>query len=449
LHVSLANVIAGAIEAGRLPDGERLPTHRRAAADLGVSVHTVGKAYDDLRRRGLVSGEVGRGTYVRGKMRLLRTPWVMKRSDEDFADLSLSRPISGEIHARRMDTALQTLTEGLDPNTFLACRPIVGLDAHREAATAWLARCGLVASARNVLITNGVSHGIAVALSTAARAGDLVATEAIGHHGIVTLTNVLGFRLLGLPIDAEGIVPEAFEAACREQIVRVLFTVPTLANPTVTVMPVARRTAIANIARRHGVTIIEDDAWGPVMSERPPPLAGFAPEISYYLTGFSKCLMPGIRAGYLVVPEGMVPWTTNRMICLSWMATPLIAEIASRWIADGTADELIAWQREALEARYRIVQRVMAEHRLSGHPHGLHFWLRLPAKWRAEDLVEHARLNKVAVAPAGPFLADARQPPNAVRVAIGAPHTLAQVERGLSTLAGLLARDPEPLPIAV
>jgi DNA-binding transcriptional MocR family regulator len=448
-HLAIANNIAQAIEAGEAPEGARLPTHRRLAGDLGVSVHTVSKAYDDLRRRGLIAGAVGRGTFVVGQAPLPRTPYEMERREDGLVDLSIARPATDTVHIRRMGGALQALSTTLDPRTYLSCRPNAGLDSHRETAVAWLDDCGLPAQPRNVLITNGVSHGMTLALTTLARPGDLVVSEALGCHLLMPMCSFLGLRLQGLPLDTEGILPDAFEAACRAQTVRVLFTVPTLANPTVTVMSAARRTAIVEIARRHKVSIVEDDVWGPLPGERVTPLCALAPEIGVYLTSFTKCVMPGLRAGYLVAPERLIPSLTGRLIAMSWMGTPLVAELASRWVRDGTAIELVDWQRDTMAQRHASARRILDGLEIRGHRHSLHLWLNLPENWRAEELLAHARANGVAIAAATPFLADPRQPVNAVRVALGAPATLADLEAGLGTLAELLARDPEPLPLAV
>jgi len=449
LHVSIANAYADAIASGTLCEGTRLATHRQLAKALEVSIHTVGKAYDELRRRRLVTGEVGRGTYVLTQAQMLGTPWLTTRRDSRFIDLSLSRPVSGDIHVRKMHEALGDLANGLDYRAYLACRPNTGLDEHREAAVAWLARCGLESSPRNVVITNGASHAIAVALTTVARPGDVVATEAIGHHGIISLAKFLGLPLLGLGCDKSGILPAAFETACRESAVRVLFTVPALAGPTVTLMPVTRRRKLAEIARRYDVAIIEDDAWGPLAPNRPPPLTSFAPRHGYYVTTFSKCLMPGLRTGYLVVPEGMVAPIISRLIPIGWMATPLIAEIASRWVRDGTALDLLEWQRAALERRHRIATEILAGQRYAAHPQALHLWLSLPPNWRAAELTEHAKLAGLAIASCQAFASETKYLRNAVRVAIAAPRSEGDLARGLTTLTALLARDPEPLPLAI
>src|SRR5690606_31003804 len=114
------------------------------------------------------------------------------------------------------------------------------------------------------------------------------------------------------------------------------------------IMSAQRREALVEVAARHDIAIVENDILGPLVENRPPPIAALAPERTLYVTSFSKITVPGLRIGYLVAPDRYVAAVANRHLVLNWMATPAIAEIATRWVVDGTAMELLEWQREAL-----------------------------------------------------------------------------------------------------
>ena len=446
LHASLAAAMQAAIEDGRLPVGARLPPQRSLADLLGLSVHTVSKAYEKLRQLRLVDGQVGRGTYVLEPTRASNLPYLTERGDSGIIDLSISRPMFDALHVERMEQSLAELPVGLNHDTYLACRPNVGLMAHRERGSQWLDRLGLVTRPESVILINGVCHGMSLALSSITRPGDTVVTEGVAHHLIISLCAYLGLRLVGLETDREGVLPSAFEIACRQQRVKVLFTVPTLAGPTVALMSAQRREQLVAIARKHGVLIVEDDAWGPLCADRPPPIASLAPERTLYLTSFTKCTLPGLRAGYLVAPKQLMPAISARLVVFSWMATPLIAELASRWIEDGTAEELARWQREQLTARHAIVTETFGRFSWHGAPTSLHFWLELPEPWEPALLVEHARLQGLALAPTEPFMTDQVDSPRAIRVAVGSVHDTDRFRQGMLQLRDLLSSDPEPLP---
>ena len=127
------------------------------------------------------------------------------------------------------------------------------------------------------------------------------------------LAHLLHLRFKGLATDEEGIIPEAFEKACRLESAKILYTIPTLQNPLGTVMPEARRREIAAIAVEHNVAIVEDNVHSFMLPNSPPPLCSFAEENSYYILGTSKSIAGGMRIGYLVAPEGW--WSLLPLRC--------------------------------------------------------------------------------------------------------------------------------------
>lgn len=441
---AIAQEIARAIRSDELRPGTRLPTQRDLALRLKISVQTVSQAYAELERRGLVRGEVGRGTFVLDASADVEPRFIMDRRSDDLVDLSINRPVYDTVHIERARAGLAALAAGSDLAPMVVCRPIAGLEDHRSAGAAWLRLRGLDVPAEQVLITNGAAHGLLVALAGLTTPGDLVVTEELVDHGIIGVAALLGLRLEGLAIDAEGIVPDALEAACAGGEVKVLCITPTFNNPTVALMSEARRHEIAAIARRHDIHVVEDDVYGALPAGGPPPLAALLPHRTCHVTSFTKSVMSGLRTGYLAAPAALIPRLARRIRITSWMATPLVAELATMWVRDGTAAELLAWQRSALAARQAITREVLAGFAITGHPSALHVWLELPEPHRSEVFVAEARLAQVAITPADPFVVDRSGGPAAVRISLGTPRTLDQLRHGLVTLADLLRRDAEP-----
>jgi len=448
VYLSLADHIARTIGNGDLDPGARLPTHRSLAHSLGVSVQTVSRAYEELIRRGLVGGEVGRGTFVRAGASEPAPPFIPEGRQVGLIDLSILKPVSEQLHLERMTAALSELQKKLPPTTLFSFRPSVVQRRYREVALDWLERCGVEASPDRVQITNGATPAMTIALMSTAPPGSLVATEAIGHHTVIPLAKYLGLRLKGIEIDEDGIIPEALAETCRTSEVKVLILTPSAANPTVTRVSPARRKALVEIARRHDLLIIENDAWGPLVADRPPSFAALAPERSLYITSFTKCVMPGLRAGYLVVPEVMIAAVANRHLVTNWIATPLIAEIATRWITDGTAWELLEWQRSALEARHAVANQVLGALPRRAHPNSLHIWLPLPPPWDEAALVTHARLQGVAIAPGSAFATEPPATPPAIRISLGST-SAPELRQGLEVIARLIRGAPEPALLAI
>lgn len=446
-YLSLADQFARAIHDGRLENGERLPTHRALADELKLSVQTVSRAYEELIRRGLVVGEVGRGSFVQTQRREPDPPYLPERPGE-VIDLSILKPVCEPMHLERLKQALGWLADALPASSALSFRPNTVFPRHRAVGADWLKTCGLEVSPQNITVTNGATGGMTVALMSVAPPGSTVATEAIGHHTLVPLARYLGFNLVGLPIDDDGILPDALDDACRHSDIRAMFVQPSVINPTATLMGSVRRAQLAEVARRHDIAIIENDVLGPLVEERAPPLAHFAPERTLYVTSFSKITVPGLRIGYLAAPDRYVAAVANRHLVSNWMATPMVAEIATKWVADGTAMELVRWQRHAVRRRLDIAAEVLAGVTFRAHRDGLHLWLPLPDDRSEEGFVAQARLQGVAIAPGASFrISEAPWHP-AVRISLGST-TESELRAGLGVVTRLLLGDPEHLLLAI
>ncbi|MGF0540139.1 PLP-dependent aminotransferase family protein [Agrobacterium sp. ES01] len=446
-YLSLAEQFSRAIQQGDLPNGARLPTHRRLAEDLHLSVQTVSRAYDELIRRGLISGEIGRGSFVQTQAKEPATPYLPERLGE-LIDLSILKPVCEQIHLDRMREAFGWLADNLPATAALSFRPNTVFPRHRKVAADWLASCGIVVSPLNISITNGATAAMTVAIMGAVPPGCTMAAEAISHHTLTPLCSYLGIHLEGLPIDDEGMIPEALDEACRSGVIRAVFLQPSVINPTATLMGAERRAALAEVARRHDLAIIENDILGPLVEGRAPPMAAFAPERTIYITSFTKITVPGLRIAYLTAPDRYISAVTNRHLVTNWMATPAIAEIATRWVEDGTAKALVQWQRDALLKRHAI-----ADEKLSGldyhcHPQSLHIWLKLPQGHTENGFVSQARLRGVAIAPGLSFRTTPDSDHPAVRISLGSTSE-SELRAGLGIIASLCLGNPEALVHAI
>ena len=446
-YLSLAEQIARAIQEGDLPQGARLLPHRKLADDLKLSVQTVSRAYDELIRRGLISGEVGRGSFVQTVKKEPEPPYLPERLGE-LVDLSILKPVCEQLHLERMREAFGWLAENLPSSSALSFRPNMVFPRHRAVAAEWLARCGVDISPLNINLTNGATSGMTVALMSVAPPGSTVATEAISHHTLVPLSTYLGLHLEGLPIDHDGMIPAALDEACRTGVIRAVFLQPSVINPTATLMSAERRQALAEVARRHDIAIIENDILGPLIEERAPPVWAFAPERTLYVTSFTKITVPGLRIGYLAAPDRYVAAVANRHLVSNWMATPSIAEIATRWVADGTAMELVQWQRQALAARHAIARETLGSLPYRSHPQSLHVWLPLPDGYAEESFVSQARLRGVAIAPGSSFRTSDHAWHPAVRISLGST-TEQELRTGLGIVNSLASGSPEALLLAI
>lgn len=299
-YLAIAEVIAQEIRSGTIMAGERLPTHRDLAYRLGVTVGTVSRAYGEIGRRGLTSGEVGRGTYV-SLGRAETTVFDIRRpyGAPGIIDMSMNRPSVGKA-GEYMARTLADISTSNGISVLSEYQPACGMPTHREAGAKLLATIGLNAGPEDIIMTNGAQHGMAALFMSLLNAGDLLLTEKLTYPAVKALARSMNLQLRGLEMDGEGLLPEAFEDACKTSGAKALYTMPTLHNPTNAIQGEQRRRDLAAIAEKYGVAVIEDDVYGFLPSDRPPPLVSFAPEQGYFLTSTAKSVAPGLRIGYVV-----------------------------------------------------------------------------------------------------------------------------------------------------
>lgn len=429
-YLAIAEAIADEVSTGRMRPGAQLPTHRDLAERLDVTVGTVSRAYAEAARRGHLVGEVGRGTFVRASS---QDTAASGRDRDGVLDLALNHPplLASEPPRLGFRRALQELSRRPDLGSLFDYPADGGNPGDREAGASWIRRAGIDARPEHVLVCSGSQHALTTVLATLFRPGDLILTEALTYPGLKAAARLLNLRLQGLALDAEGLRPEAFEAACRGSGPKGLYCVPTIQNPTASVMPEARRAEIAAIARAHDVRLIEDDIHALLPAERPRPLAAYAPERSCYITSTSKTLAPGLRIGYLLGPPELTSRLAASIRATTWSASPLTAEVVSAWIRDGTADAILEERREEASARQALARAALAGHAFEAHRFGPHVWLHLPEPWRSEAFAAQLRRRGVAVTPAEAFAVGRAGAPHAVRLSLGGPRSRADLERAL------------------
>ncbi|MGF7173831.1 PLP-dependent aminotransferase family protein [Azospirillum doebereinerae] len=443
LYRVIADALADDIAEGTLSVGTRLPTHRDLAFRLGVTVGTVTRAYAEAEKRGLIGGEVGRGTFVQGQRPPAPPPlqqnWSAPAAGGGPApiDMTTIRP-EHAVAVQALRTALSELAASDRLASLLGYAPHAGLAPHRAAGAAWLERQHRVSvSPDSILMTTGAQNAIAVALSAVARPGDVILAERLTNIGAKTLAANQGYHLEGVAIDEHGIVPEAFDSACRRLGPKALYLVPTMHNPTAVVMPQARRAEIAVIARRYGVILIEDDVFGFMVPDA-KPIQAIAPDITIYVTSLSKSVSAGLRIGYVVTPPDLRPRVEAAIRALQYSAPALPAEVASRWIQDGSADRIVETQRVEDLARQRLARSILPVEAVYGHPAAQHIWLVLPEPWRREDFVAETRRRGVVVTGADAFTVGRASAPHAVRIGLCMPGTRDEAARGLRAIADSL-----------
>ena len=415
-------------QAGVLAGGQRLPPQRILAHRMGLSVGTVTKAYLEAERRGLVIGQVGRGTFV-ADARAARAV----ASDADRV-IDLSRNVIPNQSAARH---LAGLKRRPDFQEVLDYAAPAGPDRHRRAAAAWLQRAARISIPWDRLVlTNGAQQAMWLSLGVICRPGDAVLCENATYYGLKSIAELNGYSLTGVEMDEEGVTPDALEAAVRRTGAKVVYLMPTMQNPTGKTMGRARREAIAETARRLQLWILEDDNYSLFAPEDEgplPPISALAPDRCFYISGASKCVSPGLRLGFLGCPSEAHLEAVIRIVRATVYSPSAFGSlIFTTWVEDGVAYQIAedvlrevlrrtAVAREVLEPKYAA--RVVA---------APHLWLPMP-ELEAERAAGRAlRAGVLVTAPDAPVVG--ARSLTGVRVCLGGPADVEEVRTGLRRL---------------
>lgn len=438
-YLAIADLIAEDIRAGRLSVGDRLPPQRKLATRLDVDFTTVARGYVEAQKRGLVESRVGQGTFVRGLPKAEPRP---RTARPDLVDLTMNLPPEPDDPdlVARMQEGLAEVSRDLV--ALLRYQSFGGAPADKDAASAWLGRRALVPAQERVFVTPGAHPALVGIFSLLAKPGDVILCEALTYPGARSIAAQLGITLVGLPMDADGIDPDALADAVKRHQPKALYLNPTLQNPTTLTIPEARRAAIVAVARRTGLRIVEDDAYGFIPAHGLPPLAAMAPDLTWHVAGLAKCIGAGLRTAYVIAPEAKAGWPFAAALrAANVMASPLTVALATRWIEDGTADTILRFIRAETVARQAMAKDILPKGTFRADPLSFNLWVELPEPWTRSAFVGHMQATGIGIVASDAFSADGN-PPEAARVCLGGPVGRDKVRHALEYMAHALTHSP-------
>ncbi|MGV1791241.1 aminotransferase-like domain-containing protein [Rhizobium sp. A37_96] len=446
-YIAIADLIEMDLRSGVLAAGDRLPPQRALAKRLNIDFTTVARGYVEAQKRGLVDSHVGRGTFVTGRQERERrgfsldtAPDPRRASVIDFSMNLPPEPNDPDLVAR-MREGMSVVAADLIP--LLRYQGFGGAGIDKEAAGAWLSRRGLTPSQERIFVTPGAHPALLAIFGLLAKPGETVLSENITYPGMRSIAAQLRLNLAGLPMDEDGILPDAFGESCERLRPKALYLNPTLQNPTTLTVPQKRREAIAAIARKYRVPIIEDDAYGFIPLNAPPPMAAIAPDLTWHIGGLAKCIGAGLRLAFVVAPDTKSIWPfVSAMRSNNVMASPLNMALATRWIEDGTADGILRFIRTEAAARQAMVAEILPSGSYRADPISFNIWLPLANGWTRATFGSHMRNAGIGVVASDAFTVEGIVP-EAVRVCLGGPISREALKGALDFMAHALEGPPE------
>jgi DNA-binding transcriptional MocR family regulator len=434
----IVQALAGDIASGRLHAGDRLPPHRALADALGVARGTLAHAYAHAERHGLLESHVGRGTFVAGTETPARPygtlldPPVVAQDHEGVAPLEGIDPDPA--------SALRELATRPDRMALMRYHAQLGLTRHRRAGIEWVRRLGVRASLDQVLLCSGAQHALFVILVRLLRPGDALLVEEWSYPGLHGLAATLGLRLVAVDVDAEGLNPSALERASRQHRATAVYCMPTAHNPLGIVQSDARRRALAELARRRGLILIEDAANQLLVPDCPAPLACLAPERTYFVASTSKILGPGLRVAFVVAPAAEVPKLAEHVWATQWMVSPFGPEIVSIWLERGVVDATLQAKLREGRLRQATAKRALAGFTVGGTASVFHVWVELPDGCTTQAALERsgAVRQQISLTPSSAFWMRKSRAPEGFRVSLGGVPRRRDLAKLLKALAASL-----------
>lgn len=451
-YKAIADALSEAVKLGRAAPGAKLPPLRDLAYALGVTVGTVSRAYALAASRGEVTGEVGRGTYVRERNAQSGAPAgvgsAMFHAIPDAMQAAMKAALPAPVgQAEILGVAMRRLLDALPDmpgrSPFNSYPPVGGAPHQRAMAAKWIAHGDFAPDADELIICSGTQQAILTAVLGTTEPGDTILTEALTYTAMVNQAASVGRRVAPIDIDEEGLVPQALDRAARETSARVVFVVPTLHNPTSAVMSARRRRDIADIAATHDLAVIEDDIYGKLVESRPPPIASFYPKGTWYATSLAKTVACGLRVGFLKPPVAHIERARAIQYGFGQTVPPLMANLAAMLIESGDADTLSMRQIAEMRARHTMLRETLPGYDMATRDTAPYAWLALPDAWRAHIFVEAARARGLALAAGEDFMVGRiDRASRHVRLALGQPQTRDELATGLAIVSELLKSGP-------
>lgn len=442
---TIVRLIAEEIRNGHYQPGDRLPTHRRLADKTGVAIATVSRAYEELSRIGLTSGEVGRGTFVRRSPGSKPVDAIQPPQLSSEIDLSINQPAISHMHDIAFKDSLERLSDpaaGALRRDLAGYQPSVGRFDHRQAGAKWLGSCGFQVDPERIVLSSGIQQGVMISVAAAFRPGDVVIVENLTNPSFRSLASLFRLTLVGAPMDQDGIMPEALDRLARETGAKGLYTMPSFQNPTGTVMSSERRAQIVEVAVKHKLTVIENAAYDAFLST---PLPSLCADLTvrgisaFYISALTKVVMAGVRIAFVVPPPAMLSQVAGAVFATTTLVPPLAAEIASHWIMDGTAQKLADWQRQEARARHQIVRDSLGDLISPNTKPCNHLWLQVPEPWRADEILSLCRAQGVILSPPEAFVVGRSQAPQAIRLSLGAARDRESLGSAVEVLSSVLS----------
>lgn len=394
IYSTIYRKIESSIEQGEYDSGEKLPPLRTLAAELGVSIDSVKKAYGALADKGLVVSRVGSGYYVKRQGEVSEAP--NKEAGIGFVDLSFNQQIGSAAHSNALRRSIGEIQSIDALSTYKAVNSISM--SHLAQIAGLLSKLGISTTAEELVLTSGVQHAINLVFETLLERNDKIAVSSLSYAGIKYAAKVNDIEIIPIEYDRGGIVVGSLVEAIETHPIKCIYLMPDFDNPTGIVLSEVRRRQIADLAIKNNILIIEDAAL--FNHSKYPTMLSLAPENTIYMFGFSKLLSAGLRVGVMKCKEEFREQLNDAITNKQWMVSPYLSAIIASVIESQQYFNIVQNQSTMLKERYRYACEKIKYSKYIDVEYPYHLWVELPKSISAKEVVIRLAHENVIVADA-------------------------------------------------
>ena len=432
-YLSLANLLERDILSGKLAPGTKLPPQRELADYLDLNFTTITRAYDLCRERNLIYGIVGRGSYVSPLPKA-----APDGADRKIIELGL---VNGFDFIRKpvIEATKNVLKKGYLDQLYSYAEPAGHLH-QRAAGVRWMAGLDVETDIAHTAVFAGAQNVISTALLSLFRLGDRIATDCCTYSNLIGTARMMHIPLVPVEGDAEGMKPEELDRLCRDRGIAGIFLMPDCADPTTVTISGNRRRELAEVIRKYGLVLIEDDHEGALRRSGSHSLCSLLPDQTVYICGSTKGLCSGLRVTFAAFPEQFRERLLGGLHHLSIKTSSLDAEIMTELINSGAAEQILKEKRKLAQKANALFDSVFPQ--CADPEKCLSFFRRLPLPGMKIDgmQVEKALAEKgVSVYHSDRFSVRRKMDKPFLRVSVSSAGTEENLKRGLFILRESLA----------
>ncbi len=439
IYRELAIQLETDIKSGILKPGTMLPPQRELADFLDINLSTVTRAFKLCEQKGLISGAIGRGTFVASDV--ANNSILLNNNESRLIEMGAVMP--GQEPNKMVVGIIQKLLKEPEAYQFFQYGLSDGNRMQKEAAVQWLSRGNYEADPESILFAAGGQNAITGIFASLFQCGDKIGTTAIVYPGIKTAASMLGIKLIPVLEDIGDIDIKSIRQICRKEGVKGLYLIPDYHNPTTQTMKLSARKLIADLANELDLILMEDAINTLLRKEPLPPIASFAPEHTIYIASLSKTLSPGLRTAIVTSPEKYKKELSIGFYNMNIMLSPLLVETAVRLINGPAADEILSQRRDETRRRNRFIDEVLKDFDIRGDSYCNFRWLTLPEAFTGNSFELCARNAGVQIYAAERFAVGNGRIPRAVRIAVTAEASEEEFKKGIYIIKEILESKQE------